>query len=70
MTPAEKRQTWRRITLEDSAWRFNTYAERARETIDAKRAEEAAGLAAEAPAEPAPPAIANAASAPGGARGG
>ena len=31
MTPAEKRQTWRRITLEDSAWRFNTYAERARE---------------------------------------
>ncbi|HUD32227.1 MAG TPA: DUF3717 domain-containing protein [Variovorax sp.] len=73
MTPAEKRQTWRRITLEDSAWRFNTYAERARETIDAKRAEEAAGMAAEAreaPAEPPSPAIASAASAPGGARGG
>lgn len=31
MTPAEKRQTWRRITMEDRAWRFNTYAERARE---------------------------------------
>ena len=36
MTPAEKRQTWRRITLEGSAWRFNTYAERARETVDAR----------------------------------
>ena len=31
LTPAEKRQTWRRITMEDRAWRFNTYAERARE---------------------------------------
>jgi predicted Fe-S protein YdhL (DUF1289 family) len=31
MTPAEKRATWRRITLENSAWRFNRYAERARE---------------------------------------
>jgi predicted Fe-S protein YdhL (DUF1289 family) len=29
MTPAEKRGTWRRITQEDSAWRFNRYAERA-----------------------------------------
>lgn len=29
MTPAEKRATWRRITLQDSAWRFNRYAERA-----------------------------------------
>jgi predicted Fe-S protein YdhL (DUF1289 family) len=29
MTPADKRQTWRRITQEDSAWRFNRYAERA-----------------------------------------
>lgn len=29
MTPGEKRATWRRITLEDSAWRFNRYAERA-----------------------------------------
>jgi predicted Fe-S protein YdhL (DUF1289 family) len=31
MTPAEKRGTWRRITLESSAWRFNRYAERAAE---------------------------------------
>ena len=28
MSPAEKRCTWRRITLEDAAWRFNRYAER------------------------------------------
>ena len=31
MTPAEKRVTWRRITLESDAWRFNKYAERAAE---------------------------------------
>jgi len=31
MTPAEKRSTWRRITMEGTAWRFNKYAERARE---------------------------------------
>ena len=30
MSPAEKRATWRRITLEGTAWRFNRYAERAR----------------------------------------
>ena len=29
MTPAEKRVTWRRITQEGTAWRFNRYAERA-----------------------------------------
>lgn len=29
MTPAEKRQTWRRITLHGDAWRFNKYSERA-----------------------------------------
>jgi predicted Fe-S protein YdhL (DUF1289 family) len=29
LTPAEKRQTWRRITLEAKGWRFNRYAERA-----------------------------------------
>ena len=29
MTPAEKRATWRRITMEGTAWRFNRYAERA-----------------------------------------
>jgi predicted Fe-S protein YdhL (DUF1289 family) len=31
MTPAEKRQTWRRITMEGTAWRFNRYRERAQE---------------------------------------
>ncbi|MDD5332982.1 MAG: DUF3717 domain-containing protein [Rhodoferax sp.] len=31
MRPAEKRQTWRRITMEGSSWRFNKYAERAAE---------------------------------------
>ena len=30
MTPAEKRVTWRRITQDGTAWRFNRYAERAR----------------------------------------
>ena len=29
MSPAEKRVTWRRITQEGTAWRFNRYAERA-----------------------------------------
>ena len=29
MNPADKRTTGRRITLEHTAWRFNTYAERA-----------------------------------------
>jgi predicted Fe-S protein YdhL (DUF1289 family) len=31
MRPVEKRQVWRRITLEGRAWRFNKYAERASE---------------------------------------
>ncbi|MBI2747881.1 MAG: DUF3717 domain-containing protein [Burkholderiales bacterium] len=31
MHPAEKRATWRRITAEGTAWRFNKYAERAAE---------------------------------------
>jgi hypothetical protein len=31
MSPAAKRATWRRITLEGSAWRFDRYAERAAE---------------------------------------
>jgi hypothetical protein len=34
MRPAEKRQTWRRITLRADAWRFNRYAERAGGSID------------------------------------
>jgi len=28
MQPTEKRATWQRITAENSAWRFNKYAER------------------------------------------
>ncbi|NCV63480.1 MAG: DUF1289 domain-containing protein [Betaproteobacteria bacterium] len=31
MSPGEKRQVWRRITLSRSSWRFNRYAERAAE---------------------------------------
>ena len=31
MAPADKRATWRRITLDASSWRFNKYAERAAE---------------------------------------
>ena len=31
MGPAAKRSTWRRITAEGTAWRFNRYAERALE---------------------------------------
>ena len=31
MTPAAKRATWRRITLDATSWRFNKYAERAAE---------------------------------------
>jgi predicted Fe-S protein YdhL (DUF1289 family) len=30
-SPAEKRSVWRRITMDGTAWRFNRYAERARE---------------------------------------
>lgn len=33
--PAQKRAVWRRITLEATAWRFNRYAERAREATGA-----------------------------------
>jgi predicted Fe-S protein YdhL (DUF1289 family) len=29
MSPVQKRQTWRRITVTHTAWRFNRYAERA-----------------------------------------
>lgn len=31
MEPAQKRAVWRRITVEGDSWRFNRYAERARE---------------------------------------
>jgi predicted Fe-S protein YdhL (DUF1289 family) len=35
MSPFEKRATWRRITQEGTAWRFNRYAERAQEGVPA-----------------------------------
>jgi hypothetical protein len=35
MQPTEKRATWRRITQEGTAWRFNRYAERAAERANA-----------------------------------
>jgi uncharacterized protein len=38
MTPGEKRATWRRITMENTAWRFNRYAERARATVGGEAA--------------------------------
>jgi predicted Fe-S protein YdhL (DUF1289 family) len=41
MTPVQKRGTWRRITMEGTAWRFNKYAERARERIDTEARPEA-----------------------------
>ena len=33
MGPADKRATWRRITRAGDAWRFNRYADRARESL-------------------------------------
>jgi predicted Fe-S protein YdhL (DUF1289 family) len=39
MRPAEKRQTWRRITMSAEAWRFNRYAERAAQTPNSVAAE-------------------------------
>ena len=33
MTPVAKRRTWRRITLQASAWRFGRYADRALEKV-------------------------------------
>ncbi len=46
MTPAEKRVTWRRITREGTAWRFNRYAERSAEGPSASTSAE--GFAAPA----------------------
>jgi uncharacterized protein len=40
MSPFAKRDTWRRITMEGTSWRFNRYAERAAEKR--QQAEEAA----------------------------
>lgn len=38
MSAVEKRSTWRRITLEGTAWRFGRYADRALENLDASGA--------------------------------
>ncbi len=40
LSPGEKRATWRRITQQATAWRFNRYAERAREGREARSAGE------------------------------
>jgi uncharacterized protein len=37
-SPVQKRQTWRRITTEGLAWRFNRYAERAMENAEERMA--------------------------------
>jgi len=51
MSPAEKRVTWRRITQEGTAWRFNRYAERALSgEAEAPGTSETAARAAEAAA--------------------
>lgn len=56
MSPADKRATWRRITAEGTAWRFNRYAERAQERVSAPahRAEPDAGCT-RSPAPLSPP---------------
>ncbi len=33
LRPVEKRQVWRRISMDGTAWRFNKYAERAAERV-------------------------------------
>ncbi|GIX25555.1 MULTISPECIES: DUF3717 domain-containing protein [Caldimonas] len=43
MSPAEKRATWRRITLQGTAWRFNRYAERTQGDAAITAASPAAG---------------------------
>lgn len=50
LTPGEKRSTWRRITLEGTAWRFNRYAERALETRDSHGATPPSSTAPKDPA--------------------
>jgi hypothetical protein len=53
MTPGAKRAVWRRITMEDKAWRFNRYAERALEPRE--RPEPPAPADGDPPAGVAPP---------------
>ena len=53
-SPAEKRTVWRRITLDHTAWRFNRYAERAREATGVDRPPAAPDMpAGNSPAGPA-----------------
>nr|WP_297532795.1 DUF3717 domain-containing protein [uncultured Roseateles sp.] len=51
LTPGEKRATWRRITIEGTAWRFNRYAERAIELRGAASAPGGGAAGAPAPAD-------------------
>ena len=39
MSPGAKRGTWRRITMEGTAWRFNRYSERVQKLASAPAAE-------------------------------
>jgi len=52
-TPAQKRSVWRRITMEGTAWRFNRYAERAREATGVDHPRPTATATANAAADPA-----------------
>jgi uncharacterized protein len=56
MSPADKRLVWRRITQENTAWRFNKYSERAREAkgVDHPPPDAFAGVVTE-PGTPATP---------------
>jgi predicted Fe-S protein YdhL (DUF1289 family) len=49
LSPAEKRQVWRRIRLEGDAWRFNRYAERAAEAGSGPASRPVQALATPAP---------------------
>ena len=42
MGAVAKREVWQRITVQDSAWRFNKYAERAQEKLREREADDAA----------------------------
>jgi predicted Fe-S protein YdhL (DUF1289 family) len=49
MRPVEKRQIWRRITMEGRAWRFNKYVERAAEGAYFQRSGSMSTLSAPSP---------------------
>ena len=53
-TPVHKRSVWRRITMEGTAWRFNRYAERAREATGVDHPQAPAGAALTPPDHGAP----------------